>query len=305
MRRVPFEEIVPAKRAIVGLAYVAGYVALDRISFIEPYAFFGITPWNPNTGLSIVLVLFFDIWMVPLLFVAPFMADLINRQINLPWVVEFISVALIGGGYSTALAFLKSSRIRFDPGLSSTRDLLLLMLVAAASAAFVASTYVGVAIAAGLLSIKDFAPATLRYWIGGRSWHPSTHALCTVRFDRPKNRAEWLNPLPPNLYHWYHALALYSGHDYEQAVKVLKQMRSPDRWSHCLLAACYAQTGQLDEARSELEIFISEREHELKERGETPPRNRLELALSRAERYRNPSDREHFLDGLRKAGLKG
>ena len=64
------------------------------------------------------------------------------------------------------MAFLKSSHTRFDPGLSSTRDLVLLMLVAAASAAFVASTYVGVAIAAGLLSIKDFAPATLRYWIG-------------------------------------------------------------------------------------------------------------------------------------------
>ena len=166
MRRVPFAEIVPANRAVVGLAYVAGYVALDRISFVEPYASFGITPWNPNTGLSFVLVLFFDIWMVPLLFVAPFMADLINRQINLPWAVEFITVALIGGGYSAALAFLKSSITRFDPGLPSTRDLVLLMLVAAASAAFVASTYVGVAIAAGLLSVKDFAPATLRYWIG-------------------------------------------------------------------------------------------------------------------------------------------
>jgi signal transduction histidine kinase len=166
MRRLPLEEIVPAKRAIVALAYVAGYVALDHISFIDPYAFFGITPWNPNTGLSIVLVLFFDIGMVPFLFVAPFMADLINRQINLPWAVEFISVALIGGGYSAALAFLKSSPVRFDAGLSSMRDLLLLMLVATASAAFVASTYVGVAIAAGLLSIKDFAPATLRYWIG-------------------------------------------------------------------------------------------------------------------------------------------
>jgi integral membrane sensor domain MASE1 len=94
------------------------------------------------------------------------MADLINRQINLPWAVEFISVALIGGGYSTALAFLKSSITRFDPGLSSMRDLVLLTLVAAASAAFVASTCVGVVIAAGLLSIKDFAPATLRYWIG-------------------------------------------------------------------------------------------------------------------------------------------
>src|SRR4029077_15254198 len=80
--------------------------------------------------------------------------------------VEFITVALIGGGYSAALAFLKSLITRFDPGLPSTRDVWFLMCVAAASAAFVASTYVGVAIAAGLLSVKDFAPATLRYWIG-------------------------------------------------------------------------------------------------------------------------------------------
>ncbi len=117
--------------------------------------------------------------------------------------------------------------------------------------------------------------------------------------------AKRLNPFPPNLYHWYHALALYSGHEYEQAIKVLKEMPPLDRWSHGLLAACYAQTGRLDEARSKLEVFISEREHELKERGQAPPRSRLALALSRADRYRNPSDREHFLDGLRKAGLAG
>ena len=119
------------------------------------------------------------------------------------------------------------------------------------------------------------------------------------------DKAKRLNPLPPNLYHWYHALALYSGCDYERAVIALKEMRSPDRWSHGLLAACYAQTGRLDEARSELNAFIGEREHELKERGEAPPRTQIELALSRADRYRNPLDREHFLDGLRKAGLTG
>ena len=117
--------------------------------------------------------------------------------------------------------------------------------------------------------------------------------------------AKRLNPLPPNLYHWYHALALYSAREYEQAIKVLKQMRSSDRWSHCLLAACYAQTDQLDKAHSELEVFVRERERELKERGDKHPLNRLELALSRADRYRNPPDREHFLDGLRKAGLTG
>ena len=87
--------------------------------------------------------------------------------------------------------------------------------------------------------------------------------------------------------------------------KRLRRCGRLDRWSHGLLAACYAQIGRLDEARSELDAFISEREHELKERGEMPPRSRLELALSRADRYRNPLDREHFLDGLRKAGLTG
>ena len=65
----------------------------------------------------------------------------------------------------------------------------------------------------------------------------------------------------------------------------------------------YHQTGQLQEARLELDAFISACERELKERGEAPPPSRLQLALSRAERYRNPMDREHFLDGLRKAGL--
>ena len=79
------------------------------------------------------------------------------------------------------------------------------------------------------------------------------------------------------MYHWYHALAFYSAREYEQAIKVLKQMRSSDRWSHCLLAACYAQTDQLDKAHSELEVFVREREHELKERGDKPPLNRLEL----------------------------
>jgi TolB-like protein/Flp pilus assembly protein TadD len=115
--------------------------------------------------------------------------------------------------------------------------------------------------------------------------------------------AKRLNPFPPNLYHWYHALALYSGQDYGQAVKTLKATRSPDRWAHGLLAACYAQMGQLDAARSEASAFVRERDRELREKGEAPPANNLDLARVRADRYRNPRDRDHFLDGLRKAGL--
>jgi TolB-like protein/Tfp pilus assembly protein PilF len=117
--------------------------------------------------------------------------------------------------------------------------------------------------------------------------------------------AKRLNPFPPNLYHWYHALALYSGREYEQAVKALIEARALDRWSHGLLAACYAQMGKLAEAQSKAEIFVSERRRELSANGQVAPASTIELARARAERYRNPADREHFLDGLRKAGLTG
>ena len=46
------------------------------------------------------------------------------------------------------------------------RDLVLLMIVAVVSAAFVAIGYVSLTIAAGLLPPADFTAATLRYWVG-------------------------------------------------------------------------------------------------------------------------------------------
>jgi integral membrane sensor domain MASE1 len=119
-----------------------------------------------NTGLSFALILVLGRRMLPLLFVAPFLADLVNRQVVLPWTVEISSVALIGGVYSLALVFLERPSIRFDPALSSIRDLMLLMLVVMVSAGVVASGYVGLTIAAGLLSAGDFVAAALRYWIG-------------------------------------------------------------------------------------------------------------------------------------------
>ena len=158
--------VLAAHKVIVGLAYLAGYVALDRVSFVEPYAPFGITPWNPNTGLSFVLILVFGVRIIPFLFVSPFLADLVNSHMVLPWTIEILSVALIGAGYSAALGFLQLPKTGFNPALLSMRDLVLLILVAVAGAAFVASSYVGLTIAAGWLSANDFMAAALRYWIG-------------------------------------------------------------------------------------------------------------------------------------------
>jgi two-component system, LuxR family, sensor kinase FixL len=166
LRAAVFPGMVDAHQAVVGLAYLAAYVGLDWVSFIQPYAPFGITPWNPSTGLSFVLVLVFGLRMIPFLFVGPFLSDLVNGHIVLPWTFEILSVTLIGGGYSAALVLLQRFHTRFEPALSSMRDLVALILVAAASAALVASSYVGLTVAAGLIPAKEFAAAALRYWIG-------------------------------------------------------------------------------------------------------------------------------------------
>src|SRR5215471_12961323 len=113
-------------RAVVGLLYIAAYVLLDWISLIEPYAPFGISPWNPGTGLSFALVLLLGRRMIPFLFVGVLMSDLVHRPLPLPWLIELSSALLIAGGYGAALLALLHPRVRFDPALSSMRDLLLL-----------------------------------------------------------------------------------------------------------------------------------------------------------------------------------
>jgi two-component system sensor kinase FixL len=150
----------------IGLAYLAAYVFLDWVSFIHPLASFGITPWNPGTGLSFALVLLFGWRMIPYLFLAPMLSDTVNLATPLPMGAALASAAAIGAGYAAASLFLLRPALRFDPELRSLRDLVLLMLVAVVSAGLVASSYVAIMIAAGLLPAADLLTAALHYWVG-------------------------------------------------------------------------------------------------------------------------------------------
>jgi two-component system, LuxR family, sensor kinase FixL len=100
LRPAAFLGTVDGRAVIVGFAYLAAYAALDRVSFFESYVPFGITPWNPGTGLSFVLILVFGRQFIPLLFVSPLLADVVNQQVVLPWAAEILSVAAVGAGYS-------------------------------------------------------------------------------------------------------------------------------------------------------------------------------------------------------------
>jgi two-component system sensor kinase FixL len=152
--------------AILGAGYLTAYVLLDWISFIEPYGSFPITPWNPNTGASIAMMLIYGRRMIPFLFIAPLLADFAVREFPLPSAVEVASAVLIGGVYSAAALFLLQAKLRFGVALESMRDLVLLAVVTVVSAASVAVGYVGLVVGTGLMPAADFAAAALRYWVG-------------------------------------------------------------------------------------------------------------------------------------------
>ena len=60
-----FPRLLSLPSHVIGLCFVLGYVALDWISFVHSFGPFGITPWNPPTGLSFVLILLFvayELW---------------------------------------------------------------------------------------------------------------------------------------------------------------------------------------------------------------------------------------------------
>jgi two-component system, LuxR family, sensor kinase FixL len=154
--------------ALVGGAYLAAYVFLDWISTLEqPFANYS---WSPNSGASIAFALMFGRRLIPFMFVAPLLDDLVDdltiQQIPLPWRFELATAVLIGSVYGTAVLFLLHPKRRFDPTLQSSYSLFLLTATTAVSTALVAAGYVGMVVAFGLLPATDFVPAMLSYWVG-------------------------------------------------------------------------------------------------------------------------------------------
>jgi adenylate cyclase len=99
-----------------------------------------------------------------------------------------------------------------------------------------------------------------------------------------------LNPFHPDWYWDNLAIAQYTAHHYEEALDSIR--RSGGRatfFSLARMASCYAQLGRLDEAREKAAEVLR-----LK-----PNFHLLSLTLN----HKNPGDAEHWLEGMRKAGL--
>jgi two-component system sensor kinase FixL len=195
---MPITRLLSHSHLAIGLVYLASYVLLDWVSYVHPIASLGITPWNPPPGLSVALILLFGRAFLPWLFLAPFVADAIVRQLPLPLGAELATALIIGAGYSAGAAYLTRPELRFDVSFAYKRDLFWLVAVAAASAALVALGYVGLVVTLGFLDARQFWTATVRYWIGDMIGITVVTPFLLILFTRRRMRVitwEILGPL--------------------------------------------------------------------------------------------------------------
>ncbi len=105
-------------------------------------------------------------------------------------------------------------------------------------------------------------------------------------------RAMRINPFHPQWYDAFLAAAYFEDRQYENAIKTTEPLIDLERpGDHTRLAASYAYLGRMDKAKS----------HAAKVLESEPDFSILRFAKSRS--YKDESDLEHYLEGLRMAGL--
>lgn len=175
---------------LLGAGYLVAYVLLDVISSLEhnPFANYS---WNPNSGISLAAVVIFGPRMIPFMFFAPLLGDLIVPEFPLPIGYEIAMSALTGAIYGAAALFLLHPSRHFDRSLQSMSSLSVLTFTTAISSALVAIMFMGIVFVSGLMPAADFAAATASYWIGDMIGILTVTPLALILWTR--RYAVWLS----------------------------------------------------------------------------------------------------------------
>jgi PAS domain S-box-containing protein len=149
---------------ILSVAYIALYLTVDRLSFIEPLHGIDITPWSPNTGLALALLIIKGPCWFPAVFIGELLSGASLPEVAVPSAPLFIAALVVTGGYAGTTLVLR--RIGFEAGLYRTSDVTRLILAVIASSGLVACGYVATYAAAGVVPWTGFLDAVQHYWIG-------------------------------------------------------------------------------------------------------------------------------------------
>jgi hypothetical protein len=107
--------------AVIVFAYVAIYVALDRVSFFQVLPGTCFTPWNPPPAASLALLVIYGLRFAPWLFVAGVISDavIVGCPVGIPATIA--TNAIVAMGYTGVAAALR----HFTHADQGSRELLI------------------------------------------------------------------------------------------------------------------------------------------------------------------------------------
>jgi integral membrane sensor domain MASE1 len=145
--------------------FVAVYVILDWLSWIQPYNGLDITPWNPPPGLILAFLLRRGLRYFPLPFLAALVSEAVVRHFSAPLLPTLSANVIECGGYVLA-AWMLRRLWPIDPRLTSLKDVTHLIGVVFVISLITASGFIGSYSLADVIPADDTATVWLRFWIG-------------------------------------------------------------------------------------------------------------------------------------------
>jgi two-component system, LuxR family, sensor kinase FixL len=151
--------------ALIGTLFLVAYLTLDFLSYVRWFGDSGITPWNPAVGMSVALLIRrgwrYGLWLFP----AMLCSEALFRDEIDGWIAPFVVAATAAAVYAGSTLVLRGA-LHADPRLERLRDLLSLLVTAAAATAIVALVEAAVLILGGQLGGDAAWPSILRIWVG-------------------------------------------------------------------------------------------------------------------------------------------
>ena len=153
-----------SRNVALAVGYLALYLLLDRVSYVEAVHNTGITPWNPNTGVAMAVLLRRGLAWAPLITLCVLAGELLTNEVSLNWDTLVVTSAHITAIYSLAAWFLR--RHALGPPITTARGAAWFAGVTAVATGITAAGYTGLLLATGHLGAEEFWPNAARYWIG-------------------------------------------------------------------------------------------------------------------------------------------
>ena len=155
---------LPPQSWLLGAGYLTLYLLLDWASYVQPLRHTSITPWNPNTGVVMALLLTRGWRWAPLVTLGIFVGELLTDDAPAPWPVRALASVYLAVVYTSAAWGLRRRGI--DRPIGTPKSAAWFAGVTAVASGFAAAGYVAILVSGGVLNSSEAWTSVGRYWIG-------------------------------------------------------------------------------------------------------------------------------------------